>query len=79
MLPADSTGEQGEEAELRDRLISFFEQVDRYREQASFLSVHELLWRILMESGYLIQVPGTAGRNTAAGQCGDAAGKGPGL
>ena len=48
--------EQGEEAELRDRLISFFEQVDRYREQASFLSVHELLWRILMESGYLIQV-----------------------
>ena len=48
--------EQGEEAELRDRLISFFEQVDRYREQASFLSVHELLWRILMGSGYLIQV-----------------------
>ena len=48
--------EEGEDPGLRERLQQFFEQVDRYREQASFLSVHELLWRILMESGYLVQV-----------------------
>ena len=48
--------EQGEDQKLRERLHQFFKQVNHYREQASFLSVHELLWRILMESGYLIQV-----------------------
>lgn len=48
--------EQGEDEALRGRLREFFRQADVYRRRAAVMSVHELLWGILTESGYLDQV-----------------------
>lgn len=48
--------EEGPEEELRLRLDDFYRQADRYRELAACTSMHELLWQILTETGYLDQV-----------------------
>lgn len=47
---------EGPEEDLRKRLEAFYDQVDRYREMAAYTSMHELLWQILTETGYLDQV-----------------------
>lgn len=51
-----SYAEEGPEEKPRDRLRGFFKGVERYRELAACTSIHELLWRILAETGYLDQV-----------------------
>lgn len=48
--------EEGPEEGLRERLEAFYGQIDRYRELAACMSMHELLWQILTETGYLDRV-----------------------
>lgn len=48
--------EEGPEERLRERLQSFYGKMERYRELAACTSIHELLWQILTESGYLDEV-----------------------
>lgn len=45
--------EDGPEERLRERLKAFFAQVDEYRKRAACTSIHELLWQIVEETGYL--------------------------
>lgn len=47
---------EGADEKRRDALNGFFRQVEHYRELASYTSVHELLWMILTETGYLDQI-----------------------
>lgn len=51
-----SYAEDGPEERLKERVFEFFEKLDRYRELAACISIHELLWRILTETGYLDEV-----------------------
>lgn len=48
--------EEGPEGEFLKRLKAFYGQIDRYRELAALSSMQELLWKILMETGYLERV-----------------------
>lgn len=48
--------QDGTEEGLRLRLQGFYAQVDQYRGLAACTSMHELLWKILTETGYLDQV-----------------------
>ncbi len=48
--------EDGPDGQLRERLQEFYVQIDRYRELATCTSIHELLWQILTETGYLDEV-----------------------
>lgn len=48
--------EEGPEEGLRGQLAAFYGQMDRYRELAACTSIHELLWQILTETGYLDEV-----------------------
>jgi len=47
---------EGPEEAIRAKLSDFFEQIDLYRKKAVYLSIHELLWQILNETGYLDKV-----------------------
>lgn len=47
---------EGAEEELKTRLLAFYGQVERYRELAACTSMHELLWQILTETGFLDQI-----------------------
>lgn len=47
---------EGPKEELRARLQAFYEQMERYRELASCMSMNELLRRILTETGFLDEV-----------------------
>lgn len=53
--------ENGPEEALRKRLAVFYEQVERYRRQAAYTSIHELLWKILTETGFLDEVQALPG------------------
>ncbi len=48
--------EDGPDEGLRGRLKEFYGQMERYRELAACTSIHELLWQILTETGYLDEV-----------------------
>ena len=48
--------EDGPDEELRRRLSVFYGQIERYRRQAACTSIHELLWQILTETGFLDEV-----------------------
>ena len=48
--------ENGEQEELRQKLQRFFAQMENYRQRATYTSVHDLLWEILTETGYLDQI-----------------------
>lgn len=48
--------EKGKNAKLRERLAAFFGQVKRYRRLAACTSMHELLWQILTETGFLDEI-----------------------
>lgn len=48
--------ENGEQEELRQKLQRFFTQMENYRQRATYTSVHDLLWEILTETGYLDQI-----------------------
>lgn len=48
--------EEGTDADLGERLKSFFAQTADYRKRATWTSIHELLWQILTETGYLYRV-----------------------
>lgn len=45
--------EEGPEEILKERLCGFFAQVDQYRSQAAYTSIHELLWQIVTKTGYM--------------------------
>lgn len=51
-----SYAEGGAGEELRKRLQEFFARMEYYRELAACTSIHELLWQILTETGYLDEV-----------------------
>lgn len=53
--------EEGEDETLRERLRAFYEQIRRYRQKASYTSIHELLWQIVTETGYLDEVQALPG------------------
>lgn len=53
--------EDGEEGVIKERLKAFFETVDHYRKRASYTSIHELLWEIVSETGYLDTIRALAG------------------
>lgn len=36
----------------RQKICKIFEQLESFREQVSYLSIHELLWKIMEETGY---------------------------
>ncbi len=46
----------GPEEGLRARVASFFEKVEDYRRRSAYTPIHELLWQILTESGFLDEV-----------------------
>ena len=48
--------ENGEQEALRQKLQNFFAQMEDYRQRAAYTSVHDLLWEILTETGYLDQI-----------------------
>lgn len=57
--------QEGEGGALKERVGEFFCQVEEYRRRAAYTSIHELLWQIVTETGYLDQVralPGGAQR-----------------
>ena len=47
---------EGTDEKRRTALDDFFRQIEHYRELSSYTSVHELLWMILTETGYLDQI-----------------------
>lgn len=51
-----SYAENGPEEPIKEHLFDFFEKLEHYRELAACLSIHELLWQILTETGYLDEV-----------------------
>lgn len=48
--------EAGPEEELKKRLSSFYRQIGHYRKLAACTSIHELLWQIVTETGFLDEV-----------------------
>jgi len=48
--------QEGPEEALKSRLSGFFRQVEDYRRRAAYTSIHELLWQIVTETGYLDEV-----------------------
>lgn len=48
--------ESGEEEPLRNRLQSFWNQVENDRRKAAYTSIHELLWQIVTETGFIDEV-----------------------
>lgn len=48
--------ESGEEEPLRNRLNRFWDQVEEYRRRAAYTSIHELLWQIVTETGFIDEV-----------------------
>lgn len=53
--------EEGEDQTLKNRLKSFFDRAEDYRKRAAWTSIHELLWQILTESGFMDQVSALPG------------------
>lgn len=43
---------EGENLELKSKLIKFKEILDNFRERIPYTSIHELIWQILDETGY---------------------------
>ena len=52
---------QGEAGPLRDRLISFLQSIENLRREVSITPLHELVARILDETGYLVYVSALPG------------------
>lgn len=52
---------QEEEGELKERLSGFFRQAEEYRRRAAYTPIHELLWQIVTETGYLDEVSALPG------------------
>lgn len=52
---------EGTKEPLRLSLDEFFQQVERNRDLAAYTSVHELLWKIVTETGYLDQISALPG------------------
>ncbi len=48
--------EEGSEENLRQRIQMFYEKVEHYRRCAAYTSIHELLWQIVTETGYIDEV-----------------------
>ena len=44
---------EGPDANLKERLADFFSRVEEYRRRAACTSIHELLWQIVEETGYM--------------------------
>lgn len=44
--------EHGEDTEIQDKLIRFLEELNKYRESVPFTSVHELILKIIDDTGY---------------------------
>ncbi|MBR5508629.1 MAG: helicase-exonuclease AddAB subunit AddA [Lachnospiraceae bacterium] len=48
--------QNGPQDNLRQRVRAFYEQVQGYRTRAAYTSIHELLWQIVTETGYIDEV-----------------------
>lgn len=48
--------QEGEDEKLREKVSGFFRQVEDYRRRAAYTSIHELLWQIVTETGYMDEV-----------------------
>lgn len=46
-------GEAGEELSLREKVQSFLEKLNRFRDHISDIPIHELLYQVMEETGYL--------------------------
>lgn len=44
--------QEGENIELKSKLINFKNQLDNFRSRVPYTSIHELIWQILDETGY---------------------------
>ncbi len=44
--------EQGEHAEIRERLSMFLNTYEHFRKQVPYMEIHTLLWKVLNETGY---------------------------
>ncbi len=44
--------EEGSRKELKDKLQAFYRKLGGYRSRAEYLSIHELLWYLLEDTGY---------------------------
>lgn len=53
--------ENGPEESLRERLAAFYDRMENDRRQAAFTSIHELLWKIVTETGFLDEVQALPG------------------
>ncbi|MBS6397822.1 MAG: helicase-exonuclease AddAB subunit AddA [Clostridiales bacterium] len=53
--------EEEQEEGLRSRLSAFYERLDGYRRKAACTSIHELLWQIVTETGYLDEIQALPG------------------
>lgn len=53
--------QEGKEESLRNRLDGFFRQVEDYRRRAAYTSIHELLWQIVTETGYMDEISAMPG------------------
>lgn len=53
--------ENGPEEALRERLAAFYGRLENDRRQASCMPIHELLWKILTETGFMDEVQALPG------------------
>lgn len=51
----------GEDEKLVDKLKSFYRNLRRYREMIPYVTIHELLWKILDETGYELYISAMPG------------------
>ena len=53
----------GKDTELANKLDVFWNNVKRYRDMLPYIGIHDLLWKIIEESGYGLYVQGMPGGN----------------
>lgn len=53
--------ESGPDEKLRQKVQAFYGQMEQYRKRAAYTSIHELLWQILTETGYMDEVQALPG------------------
>lgn len=51
----------GTEQQLKEKLNNFYEKLEDYRRMLPYITIHELLWRILEETGYKLFVSAMPG------------------
>ena len=54
-------GEENREGELWRRLDAFYRQLDHFRDMVPFTAIHELLWKIMEDTGYGLYVSAMPG------------------